>query len=98
MLNIAIGDDENNKLVSISTYPSARPIIGNLLDNAVEGCLKQANDDDRFIRVCIGMLKGQLYISVSNCVGGEIKRSGKTYVSTKNSTSTGLGLCVSANS
>ena len=67
-------------------------IIGNLLDNAMEACLKQPNEAERFIRVYIGILKGQLYISVSNSVGGEIKKLGKTYISTKDSFSHGFGL------
>lgn len=67
-------------------------IIGNLLDNAMEACLKQPNEAERFMRVYIGILKGQLYISVSNSVGGEIKKSGKAYISTKDSFSHGFGL------
>lgn len=67
-------------------------IIGNLLDNAMEACLKQSRTEDRFIRVYIGILKKQLYISVSNSVGGEVKKSGKTYISTKDSDSHGFGL------
>lgn len=67
-------------------------IIGNLLDNAMEACLKEANESKRFIRVFIGILKGELYISVTNAVGGEVKKIGKTYLSTKNSTAHGLGL------
>lgn len=67
-------------------------IIGNLLDNAMEACLKQPKEAERFIRIYIGILKEQLYISVSNSVGGEIKKSGKTYISTKNSASHGFGL------
>lgn len=67
-------------------------IIGNLLDNAMEACLQQPADTDRFIRVFIGILKGQLYLSVSNSFGGEIKKSRKTYLSTKNSANHGFGL------
>ncbi|MGN0458160.1 MAG: sensor histidine kinase [Eubacterium sp.] len=59
-------------------------IIGNLLDNAIEACVKLEDCDKRFIRIYIGLLKNQLYISVSNSVGGEIKKQGKTYFSTKN--------------
>ncbi len=59
-------------------------IIGNLLDNAIEACCKLEISDKRFIRIYIGLLKQQLYISVSNSVGGEIKKAGKTYLTTKN--------------
>lgn len=67
-------------------------IIGNLLDNALEASLKQSEESDKFIRVYIGILKGQLYISVSNSIGGEVKKSGKTYISTKNNDMHGFGL------
>lgn len=66
-------------------------IIGNLLDNAIEACCKLEDSDKRFIRIYIGLLKQQLYISVSNSVGGEIKKEGKTYFSTKNANH-GFGL------
>ncbi|MGN0462104.1 MAG: sensor histidine kinase [Ruminococcus sp.] len=59
-------------------------IIGNLLDNAIEACVKLEDCDKRFIRIYIGLLINQLYISVSNSVGGEIKKQGKTYFTTKN--------------
>lgn len=67
-------------------------IIGNLFDNALEACQKQSEDEERFIRVFIGVLKSQLYISVTNSVSGEIKKTGKTYLSTKNSDISGFGL------
>lgn len=67
-------------------------IIGNLLDNAMEACLKQKDENERFIRVYIGLLKEQLYISVTNSSGGEIKKQGLFYASTKNSASHGFGL------
>jgi two-component system sensor histidine kinase AgrC len=67
-------------------------IIGNLLDNAMEACLKLPNESDRFIRVYIGKLKEQLYISVSNSMAGEVRKSGKTYLSSKNSATHGFGL------
>jgi len=67
-------------------------IIGNLLDNAMEACLRQSGETERFIRVYIGKHKEMLYISVSNSVGGEVKKSGKNYISTKDSDSHGFGL------
>lgn len=60
-------------------------IIGNLLDNALEACLRQAEGSQRFIRVYIGVFKGQLYISVTNSIDGKAKKSGKRYLSAKQS-------------
>ncbi len=67
-------------------------IIGNLLDNALEACLKLTESHDRFIRIYIGRLKGQLYISISNAVGGEVNKQGHRYLSTKDAASHGFGL------
>lgn len=67
-------------------------IIGNLLDNAMEACLRQDEREERFIRVYIGILKKQLYICVTNSVGGKVKKVGKTYLSTKDSDAHGFGL------
>ena len=67
-------------------------IIGNLLDNAMEACLRQPETEERFIRVYIGLLKKQLYICVTNSVSGTVKKAGKSYLSTKNSDSHGFGL------
>lgn len=67
-------------------------ILGNLLDNAMEGCLKQEQESGRFIRVYMGILKKQLYISVQNSTGGPLRRRGGTYFSTKDGDSHGFGL------
>lgn len=67
-------------------------VIGNLLDNAIEANLKIDQENDRFIRVYVDVFKGQLYISIQNANGGIIKKSGKTYYSTKSSTTHGFGL------
>ncbi|MBR4234969.1 MAG: GHKL domain-containing protein [Clostridia bacterium] len=64
--------------------------LGNLLDNALEACLRQT-EGERFIRVYIGVLKQQLYISVTNS-SGTICRSGRSYCSTKATSEHGLGL------
>ena len=60
-------------------------VIGNLLDNAMEACLRQPEEDRRYIRVFIGVLKVQLYISVTNSLCGHLKKSQKSYLSTKGS-------------
>ena len=67
-------------------------IIGNLVDNAIEACLKQENKDERFIRIYIDIHKEMFYIYVSNSVGGDIKKSGRSYISTKDSAAHGFGL------
>lgn len=67
-------------------------IIGNLLDNAMEACEKQDETSECFIRVFIGVLKSQLYISVMNSVGGTVAKDGKNYISTKASGNHGFGL------
>ncbi len=57
-------------------------IIGNLLDNAIEAVLPLP-PEARFIRIYIGMLKSQLYISVTNSTAVEPRKVGEKYVSTK---------------
>jgi len=67
-------------------------IIGNLLDNAAEACIKLPNEADRFIRIYIDVFKDQLYISITNSVGGSVKKNGNTYLSTKDKDGHGFGL------
>lgn len=66
-------------------------IIGNLMDNAVEACMKIEEEDARFIRIYVDILKGQLYIYVMNSVGEKLQKSGNKYLSTKGENH-GLGL------
>jgi sensor histidine kinase regulating citrate/malate metabolism len=75
-------------------------LIGNLLDNAMEACVKTRESggadgwefDKPFIRVYIGMKGYHLYICVTNSVYGEIKKSGGRFISTTNNPSHGFGL------
>lgn len=67
-------------------------IIGNLMDNAMEAAIKLENPEDRFIRVYIREMKGQLYISITNSVGGEVKKVNLEYISTKLGLNHGFGL------
>lgn len=66
-------------------------VIGNLMDNAMENTLK-LEKKDKFIRVYIREMKGQLYISVTNSYGGEVKKSGLEYLTTKLGKNHGFGL------
>lgn len=58
-------------------------ILGNLLDNAIESCRKINNPDERFIRVYIGILKKQLYISITNATSETVKQRTDHYFTTK---------------
>ena len=58
-------------------------ILGNLLDNAVESCRKIKDPDERFIRVYIGILKKQLYISITNATSETVKQRTDHYFTTK---------------
>lgn len=97
---LSLISSKNIKVNAKATVPSSLKIsevdlcamIGNLLDNAMEACLRQPEDSDRFIRVFIGVLKGQLYLSVTNSSHGTAKKSGKIYISSKDSPSHGFGL------
>ncbi|WP_243113152.1 GHKL domain-containing protein [Ruminococcus sp. Marseille-P6503] len=56
-------------------------VMGNLLDNAAEACAKLP-ESERFMRIYIGTLKNQFYLSVQNSAG-EVRKSGNEYRSTK---------------
>lgn len=57
-------------------------LIGNLLDNAVESCEKLTTEKP-FIRLYIGVLKKQLYISVSNATNETVRKMDSEYISQK---------------
>lgn len=58
-------------------------VLGNLLDNAAEACARLP-ESDRFMRIYIGCLKNQLYMSVQNSAG-DVKKIAGRYLSTKQS-------------
>lgn len=47
-------------------------IIGNLLDNAVEACMKLESESNRFIRVYMDIKRDSLYLSITNSSGGKV--------------------------
>ena len=65
-------------------------IIGNLLDNAMEACMKLP-DKERFIRIYIDIIKKQLYISVTNSMPEEPMKLDERFHSSKGD-SHGFGL------
>ncbi len=64
-------------------------IIGNLLDNAIEACMRQSHGA-RFIRVYMDIKKDSLYISITNTATAAAKQNGR-YISSKGG-SHGFGL------
>ena len=86
-LNVA--EKMNVQLNVKANVPEALPmsdvelcsVLGNMLDNAVEAC-GTLPEEERFMRVYIGKLKGQLYLSVQNSAGKVRKEKG-SYLSTK---------------
>ncbi|MDD6794411.1 MAG: GHKL domain-containing protein [Clostridiaceae bacterium] len=66
-------------------------IVGNLIDNAIEACLKINDINRRFIRIYIGILKKQLYISITNSTCEKKRNLSNVFVSIKG-VNHGLGL------
>lgn len=65
-------------------------LIGNLMDNAMEACMKLP-EEERFIRIYIDVIKKQLYICVTNSMDGAARRKGNHFLSDKQG-SHGFGL------
>lgn len=57
-------------------------LIGNLLDNAMEACMRMP-EEERFIRIYIDIVKKQLYISVTNSMSGNARKIGSHFSSDK---------------
>jgi sensor histidine kinase regulating citrate/malate metabolism len=66
-------------------------VIGNLLDNAIEACLRIDDSAKRFIRVYMDLKRGSLYLSVTNTSGGGARKQDGRYLSAKGSNH-GFGL------
>jgi len=58
-------------------------IIGNLLDNAIEACMRIDDTTKRFIRVYMDLKRDNLYLSVTNAFGGNIRKQEGRYISGK---------------
>lgn len=66
-------------------------MIGNLLDNAMEACLKLP-PEERFLRFYMAKLKENLYIYVMNSTDGTYRKGMGNYLSTKALDGHGYGL------
>ncbi len=76
-LNVKANVPEHLKMTDVELCS----VLGNMLDNAIEACAALP-ENERFMRVYIGRLKGQLYLSVQNSAGKVRKEKGE-YISTK---------------
>ena len=56
-------------------------LLGNLIDNAIEACEKV--EENRFIRLYIGIYKKQLYLSISNATGELVRKFDDEYITAK---------------
>lgn len=65
-------------------------ILGNILDNAIEGCEK-IPEEERFLRVYMAVVRQQLYISIQNSAKEEPDFEERHYITTKRGNH-GLGL------
>lgn len=65
-------------------------VMGNLLDNALEACARLP-EEERFLRVYLGSLKNQFYLSIQNSAGA-VKKSNGAYVTTKGGDLHGYGI------
>lgn len=66
-------------------------IIGNLLDNAIEACMRIEDESKRFIRVYVDLKRDNLYLSITNASGGKVLKQDGRYISGKGD-SHGFGL------
>ena len=90
-LCVIIGNLLDNALEAcVAQSPGHDP--DNSSGQASERNVDHGKAQERFIRLFIGILKDQLYVTVSNSVSGQVRKEGKTYLSTKNSEGHGFGL------
>jgi len=65
-------------------------VLGNLLENAVEACMKLESDKNRRIELIIKPKGKQLAIKISNTFDGNVVKDGEKLISTKTGGGTGL--------
>lgn len=56
-------------------------LLGNLIDNAIEACEKV--EENKFIRLYIGIYKKQLYMSITNATNEVVRKYDEEYISRK---------------
>lgn len=80
------------EITSISDLDLCR-LFGNLLDNAIEACMRIENESERYIKVIAVPQNANIFIKVINSTTGVEKRINNTFLSVKNKGKhDGLGL------
>lgn len=67
-------------------------IIGNLMDNAIDACINISKEADRFIRIYVGILREQLYVSITNATAEKVRNDSGFYETKKDKLTHGQGL------
>lgn len=84
-LAIAQNIDVNVKVVIPERLPLSDidccVLLGNLIDNAIEACEKV--EENKFIRLYIGIYKKQLYLSITNATNEVVRKFDDEYITTK---------------
>lgn len=93
ILNSKLTLAENNGLkikcdVSLPEELPIEPIdlcvlLGNLIDNAIEACEKLDDNEKRFLRIYMCIMKQHFYVSVSNATNEVVRRLDKEYITNK---------------
>lgn len=87
---ISIADSKNISVTCKAELPESIVIsdidmcviLGNLLDNAIESCMN-IEENKRFIRIYIAVMKNQLYMSIQNSAKEELNFNERNYISNK---------------
>jgi two-component system, LytTR family, sensor histidine kinase AgrC len=67
-------------------------IVGNCLENAIDACNKLSDSEPRFIDIKATIDKGFLVIKIANSFTGLVQKQGDRFISSKDSTDSGIGL------
>lgn len=67
-------------------------ILGNLIDNAIEGCKRVSDFSDRYISLTIENKNCMLYINIENTYDGIYKKEGNHYITRKTELGHGRGI------
>lgn len=87
---LSLAKEKNIQVICKANVPEDLPvsdidicvIMGNLMDNAIEACAK-IDEDKRFIRVYIDIVRSQFYVSIMNSAKDDLSFNEKNYITEK---------------